>query len=57
MHSFLCSLLSSWANLIVAINRATNVENIKMDEILDQFLYEESRKRTLKMSIDPKFGN
>lgn len=57
MHSFLCSLLSSWANLIVAINRATNVENIKMDEILDQFLYEEARKRTLKMSIDPKFGN
>jgi len=36
--SLLCSLMNYWENLIFSINKATKVENLKLDEIVDQFL-------------------
>jgi hypothetical protein len=51
----LCGIPDSCKNLIIAINIATDVENLKLDEIVGQLLQEETRRRTYKTNIDLEY--
>lgn len=52
MHNLHYGILDSWKNLILTIIVSTRVDNVKLDEMIDYLLQQETRRRNFQINID-----